>query len=89
VPTESAQAVNAALQADVPVALDPAATTDASFGTVPDPAAPPPAEPPVEGETGETPPDGTAPPETSATALPSDVTGQTAADVRCASANEG
>lgn len=89
VPTESAEAVNLALQADVPVSLDPTATTDASFGTVPDPAAPPPAEPPVEGEPVETPPEGTAPPGTPTTALPGDVTGQTAADVRCSSANEG
>ena len=81
VPTESAQAVNAALQADLPVVLDPAATTDASFGTVPDPAAPPAGETPAT--------EASAPPETAATALPGDVTGQTAADVRCSSANEG
>lgn len=86
VPTESAAAVNAALQTDVPVALDPAATTDASFGTVPDPAAPPATEPPVEAapETATS-----APTEAPTTALPGDVTGQTAADVRCSSANEG
>ncbi len=48
VPTESSAVVNAALQADVPVSLDPAATTDSDFGTVPDPAAPPAEPPPAE-----------------------------------------
>ncbi len=94
VPTESAAIVNAALQADVPVQFDPAAQDGTDFGTVPDPAAPPPAE----GETppeGEAPVEGETPPPTAPTteapvqALPGDVPGQTAAEVRCSSANDG
>jgi LCP family protein required for cell wall assembly len=85
-PAESAGAVNAALQADLPVVIDPNATSGTDFGTVADPNAQP-AQPeaPATGEAAATPaPD--APP---AEVLPGDVTGQTAADVRCSSANEG
>lgn len=83
VPSDSATAVNAALQADVPVVIDPNATSDADFGTVTDPnAQPQPA--PATGDPAATP----APDATPATALPGDVTGQAAAEVRCSSANE-
>jgi len=83
-PAESAAQLNADLQADRPVTIDPNATTGSEFGTVADPAAPAPA------------PDPAAPaePEASVTpegpvVLPDDVTGQSAAEVRCSSANEG
>lgn len=82
-PTESAEAVNAALQADLPLGFDPNAT-DTPFASAGDPNAPV-SETPVE----EVPVDPAAPTETTAPAgptveaLPSDVTGQTAADVRC------
>lgn len=88
VPVESAGLVNAALQADLPVQLDPAATDSSEFGTVADPAAPAPAEPaPVESAAA-TPaaPDATTVPPAP---LPGDVTGQSGEDVRCSSANEG
>jgi hypothetical protein len=90
-----------ALQRDVPVGFDPAATGNASFGTVDaNPGAgEPPSEPPVESPAtdaaappadGATPaPSATAAPTPAAEALPGDVTGQTAEDVRCASANWG
>jgi LCP family protein required for cell wall assembly len=92
VPSESADAVNAALQADVPVEIDPNATSDADFGSVPDPNAPQP-EPdsPAPDDPSATPaPDAT--PDPSATpggVLPPDVTGQTAAEVRCSTTNGG
>ena len=41
VPSASAEAVNVALQQDLPLDVDPDATTQASFGTVPDTSAPP------------------------------------------------
>jgi len=84
VPAESAQVLNAALVADRPVAIDPNATSSTDFGTVADPNAPtsdasaPTDAPVTDGPT--TPP---------AEALPPDITGQTAADVRCSAANEG
>ena len=77
-PSPSAGVVASALQRDVPVAFNPTATGSAPFGTV---------------EAGT--PAATAPPTPSATptpaaeALPGDVTGQTAEEVRCATANEG
>ena len=85
VPTESAQLVNAALQADLPVQLDPTANENTEFGTAADPAAPPPA--PVE----ETPADpaATAPATTPVESLPPDVPGQRGDEVRCSTANEG
>ncbi|SFR68722.1 transcriptional attenuator, LytR family [Agromyces sp. CF514] len=88
-PTESAGLVNAALQADQPIVLDPAATTDAEFGTGADPttAAPPAPEDGTDEGTDETGEAGETPPPTGA--LPTDVTGQTAAEVRCSTANEG
>lgn len=88
-PTDSAEAVNLALQQDVPIVLDPTALEDNSFASVGDPNAPAPeATPetatetgdPATGETGET---GDAAPEPAEQALPSDVTGQTAAETRC------
>jgi len=87
VPSDSAAAVNAALQADAPVLLDPTATDQSDFGTVTDPNAPPPAvpAPPATDAASETP----APDAPTVEALPSDVTGQTADQVRCSSANEG
>ncbi|RXZ72801.1 LCP family protein [Agromyces albus] len=85
-PSESAAIVNAALQADRPVQFDPNAIAGAEFGTVEDPTAPPPAEEAPASEAPTDPPaEAGAPPEP----LPGDVTGQTAAEVRCASANEG
>jgi len=99
VPSPSAQAVNVALQQDLPLDVNPDATTQASFGTVPDTSAPPtpnplPAGPAarehaVEASATATPtptPTPTVPP---ATVLPGDVTGLTADEVRCATANLG
>ena len=86
VPTESAEAVNLALQQDLPMALDPTALEDKSFASVGDPTAPPtepseePADEPTE-EPSETP--ATQAPTPTEQALPSDVTGQTAAETRC------
>jgi LCP family protein required for cell wall assembly len=89
VPAESAQVLNAALVADHPVAIDPNATTDSDFGTVTDPNAPAPAEPPATEAPATDAPATAAPTTPPADALPPDVTGQTAADVRCSSANAG
>ncbi|MFD4422446.1 LCP family protein [Agromyces sp. NPDC058484] len=97
VPSESAAFVNAALQADRPVVIDPNATSGADFGTVTDPNAPPePGTPapatPAPVDPSATPVDPSAAPgpdAPTAEALPGDVTGQTAAEVRCSSANEG
>jgi LCP family protein required for cell wall assembly len=87
VPAESAAAVNAALQADVPVQIDPNATSNTDFGTVPDPNAPPPQPETPAGDPSATPaPDAApAPSATPGAVLPPDVTGQTAAEVRCSS----
>lgn len=87
-PTESAAVLNAALQADRPVAIDPNATASTDFGTVADPNAQP-----VEPSQPETPapadPSATPAPEAPpAEVLPDDITGQTAAEVRCSRANE-
>lgn len=79
-PSESAALVNAALQADLPVQLDPTANENTDFGTAPDPAAPPPAE--------ATPVD-PAVPSTPVESLPPDVPGQDGDDVRCSTANAG
>ncbi|WP_400999961.1 LCP family protein [Agromyces sp. GXQ0307] len=87
VPTASSAAIDRALQADLPVTFDPNANGSAPFGT-------------VEGAGGDeavasTPPptDATAapttPPPVAGSFLPPDVTGQTAADVRCTTANTG
>ena len=78
VPTESAEIVNLALQNDTPVVFDPAAG-ETDFASV-DPNAPVPAEgeEPVDGEA-----EGTPVPTPGVEALPSDVSGQTAADTRC------
>ncbi|WP_187432518.1 LCP family protein [Agromyces mariniharenae] len=89
VPAESAQVLNAALVADHPVALDPNATTDADFGTVTDPNAPAQPEAPAPEAPATDAPATAAPTTPPADALPPDVTGQTAADVRCSSANSG
>jgi LCP family protein required for cell wall assembly len=88
VPTGSAQLVNAALQADLPVQLDPTANDNTEFGTAADPAVP--AEP-VPAPAEETPADpaATTAPTTPAQPLPPDVTGQSGADVRCSTANAG
>lgn len=84
VPAESAEAINLALQQDLPMTLDPTALEDNSFASVADPNAPAPtpgeatddaAEPSTD--------DATATPAPTEQALPSDVTGQTAADARC------
>jgi anionic cell wall polymer biosynthesis LytR-Cps2A-Psr (LCP) family protein len=91
-PTESAEIVNMALQNDLPVVFDPAAS-DTSFASASDPnAAEAPAEeaPAEEAPAEETPaeeaPAEEAPAEVAgpvAEALPSDVSGQTAAETRC------
>ncbi|MCD2443564.1 LCP family protein [Agromyces sp. SYSU K20354] len=105
-PSASAAAVNLALQQDLPLAVNPNATTDAPFGTIPDPTPPAPTttpgplpplapepavplgpEPSPEASATSTPtPTPTVPP---ATLLPDDVTGLTADEVRCATANPG
>jgi LCP family protein required for cell wall assembly len=84
VPTESAELVNAALQADLPVQLDPTANENTEFGTVVDPAAPAPA---VEATPAD--PAATTAPATPVETLPPDVPGQDGDDVRCSTANEG
>ena len=85
VPSDSSTVLNAALVADRPIAINPAATSESEFGTVADPNAQPtvPETPPA------TDPSATTAPETPAEALPEDVTGQSAAEVRCSSANAG
>ncbi|WP_136708190.1 LCP family protein [Agromyces sp. H66] len=82
IPGESAEIVNLALQNDTPVIFDPAAQ-EASFASTADPNAPPPEEAPAEEAPAEEAPADPAAPAPTAEALPSDVTGQTAADVRC------
>lgn len=79
IPSESAQLINTALQQDLPVIFDPAAS-DASFASATDPNAPV-AEAPAETPPTDAP--STAAPAPTAEALPSDVTGQTAAETRC------
>ncbi len=95
-PSESAAAVNAALQQDLPLAVNPDATTAASFGTIPDPTPPvpttAPAVPPVSdpGHGASATPTPTPTPTLPPPALlPADVTGLTADEVRCATANLG
>ena len=85
-PNASAELINQALQADLPVTFDPNAQNN-DFGSAADPAAQPPAEAPAEEAPAEeapaeTPADPAAPAPT-AEALPEDVAGQTGADVRC------
>jgi LCP family protein required for cell wall assembly len=77
VPSESALLVNAALQNDVPVIFDPA-SDETDFASAGDPNAPV-AEVPAE----EPATDDPAAPAPTVEALPSDVTGQTAAETRC------
>jgi len=81
-PTESAEVVNLALQQDIPVAFDTAAQADSAFASAVDPNAVAPA-PAVPAE--EVPAEGTDPaaPAPTVEALPSDVSGQTAAETRC------
>ena len=52
VPSESSTVLNAALVADRPIAINPAATSESEFGTVADPNAPPavPETPPTTGD---------------------------------------
>lgn len=92
VPTESAEAVNLALQQDLPMAIDPNALDDLSFASAGDPNAPAPApetptdaapEPSTDPGTGAETPGETPAPTPTEQALPSDVTGQTAAETRC------
>ncbi|WP_430647964.1 LCP family protein [Agromyces sp. GXS1127] len=86
VPTESAEAVNLALQQDLPMTLDPTALEDNSFASATDPNATPTEEPVAEEPTEEPATDApteTTAPEPTEQALPSDVTGQTAAETRC------
>jgi LCP family protein required for cell wall assembly len=86
-PTDSAELVNVALQSDLPVTFDPAAL-EAGFASAGDPSAvaAPPAEAPAEevpAEEAPVDPAATAPPTPTTEVLPSDVTGQTAAETRC------
>ncbi|GAA2029861.1 hypothetical protein GCM10009819_11920 [Agromyces tropicus] len=92
VPSTSAGIVEQALQSDRPVSFDPDATGNASFGTVEaegggeaEPTTPPPTDATAPATT---PPATTEPPDPGEV-LPSDVTGQTAEDVRCTTANAG
>ncbi|WP_235511358.1 LCP family protein [Agromyces sp. Root81] len=79
-PTDSSGAINYALQNDLPVTFDPT-SQDTSFASVGDPTA---VAPPVEGEVPAEPaPADPAAPAPAVEALPSDVTGQTAAETRC------
>ncbi|WP_139415422.1 LCP family protein [Agromyces laixinhei] len=96
VPAESAAQLNADLQADATVTVDPNATGSTEFGTAPGeaaPAEPAPAEPaPTEAEPVPAEPvPGTEVPATPDTpvVLPGDITGQSGAEVRCSTANEG
>jgi LCP family protein required for cell wall assembly len=84
VPTDSAEIVNAALQEDVPVVFDTAAQQDSDFASATDPNATQPA-PTEETPAEEVPadPSATEAPAPTEQALPSDVTGQTAAETRC------
>ncbi|MCD5345083.1 LCP family protein [Agromyces sp. S2-1-8] len=96
VPSDSAEIVNLALQQDTPVTFDPTAD-DATFASSGDPSAPPAEETGTDGEAGtaalateesgeEAPAEDTAEvptPTPSTEPLPSDVTGQTAAETRC------
>jgi len=84
VPSDSAEIVNAALVNDVPVVFDPAAD-ETDFASAGDPAAPPAEEAPVEEAPAEEAPATETPasPAPTVEALPSDVTGQTAAETRC------
>ncbi|UOE43712.1 LCP family protein [Agromyces larvae] len=92
-PTASADAVNLALQQDVPVQLD-AAGQDNAFTSATDPNAAPPADPSAEEAPAAEAPAAEAPAAETPAAppvetLPSDVTGQSAAEVRCSVANDG
>ncbi|WP_438856089.1 LCP family protein [Agromyces sp. M3QZ16-3] len=83
-PTDSAEAVNLALQQDLPMTLDPSALDDNSFASAADPNAPASTESPATEEPAETETPGeTTAPQPTQQALPSDVTGQTAAETRC------
>jgi len=84
-PTASAEVVKTALQNDTPVTFDPEAQAS-EFGSEADPnaaAAPPADATATEAPATEAP--ATEEPATVAEALPSDVTGQTAAETRCSS----
>jgi LCP family protein required for cell wall assembly len=88
-PAESGGVVATALQKDVPVVFDPNATGNASYGTVGQEPAPP-ADAAAPTDPAATDPAATAAPATPAPvaeALPGDVTGQTAQEVRCAAGN--
>ncbi|WP_235934443.1 LCP family protein [Agromyces humi] len=78
-PNASAELINQALQADLPVTFDPDAQNN-DFGSAADPTAQPPAE---EAPAEEAPPADPAAPVPTTEALPEDVAGQTGADVRC------
>lgn len=80
IPTDSAEIVNLALQTDMPVAFDPAAD-ETDFASAGDPNAPAEDVPTEDVPAEEAPADGTPPPPVET--LPSDVSGQTAADTRC------
>jgi LCP family protein required for cell wall assembly len=91
-PTASAEVVNRALQQDEPVVFDPDATSEASYGTVrpgetSDPATEPPDLPASDAASTPIPTVPATVP--AAEQLPQDVTGLTAAEERCATANPG
>lgn len=87
IPSDSAEIVNLALQNDTPVIFDPTAD-EASFASAGDPTAVPAegepvAEEPVEEPAAEEPVAEEPAPAPTTEALPTDVTGQTAAETRC------
>jgi len=81
-PTGSAEYVRMALQGDLPVAFD-AAAQESAFASAGDPNAIPPAEAPAEGAPVAEAPADPAAPAPVVEALPSDISGQTAAETRC------
>ncbi|MFC9559778.1 LCP family protein [Agromyces sp. NPDC056965] len=81
-PTSSAEYVRTALQNDLPVTFD-ATAQESAFASAGDPNVIPPAEAPAEGEPVADAPADPAAPAPTVEALPSDVTGQTAAETRC------
>ncbi|WP_164863439.1 LCP family protein [Agromyces sp. LHK192] len=94
VPTDSAEALNAALRSDAPLQLTTDDSVDNPFGTVPAETSAPVAPPPEASDTpSDAPPDpGTgspAPTDSTVVALPPEVSGQTGAEVRCSTSNGG
>jgi LCP family protein required for cell wall assembly len=82
-PTDSAQIVNQALQQDIPVVFDTAAQVDSAYASATDPNAPAPADPAAADPAATDAAADPAAPAPTVEALPSDVSGQTAAETRC------